>query len=329
MKTVKKIIFLLAICFLSNQCLFVHEVYAVDTYRVSTDAQAVKKVSDTQYIIPLYLSDNDGIMGFRIYLACLNDDYKITSITKGLITSDGNFNTDNSADGEQYYTSVLWNSVENVTGDGSLMYIAIETTDKDVKQIDMEVNYSQEDTFDEKWKDVVLSCENISISLEDISDKTTAATSDITELVNNKEEETFLDQAELNLEGTEKEREVGDEKVKAALVRTLKKYDITSISDIPEKEEEVFWEEVKNDLIQNEEVKKKDLKYIDVASLAERVSITDEDYYSDKYDLVNNDTSSENQKFNVMIICVSVMALILILLLIILLRKGRGKKNEE
>ncbi len=329
MKTVKKIVFLLAICILLNQCLLTHKVYAAETYKVSTATQAVKKISDTQYIIPLYLSGNKGIMGFRIYLGCTNDEYKITSITKGLITSEGNFNSDNSVEGEQYYTSVLWNHVENVTDDGSLMYIAIETKDKDVKQIDMEVAYSQEDTFDEKWKDVVLSCENVTISLESKDEEAATPSSDIAELVRNQEEEAYLEQAELSLDGVEKEREIGDEKVKAAVVRTLKKHDIATISDIPEEDASLFWDDVKNDLIQNEDVKKKELKDVDVASLAEKISITDEDYYSDKYEIDTNDTDDANENLKVIVISVSVLAVVLILSIIVLLYKGRGKKHEE
>ncbi len=78
-------------------------------------------------------------------------------------------------------------------------------------------------------------------------------------------------------------------------------------------------------MIQNEEVKKKDLKNIDVSSLAEQVSITDEDYYSDKYDLLNNDTTGKTNNFKVVMICVPVVAVIFILLLIILLVKDSVK----
>ena len=45
-----------------------NRVRAEGEYTLSTIAEAVQQINDNQYLIPLYLTGNKGIMGFRLYL---------------------------------------------------------------------------------------------------------------------------------------------------------------------------------------------------------------------------------------------------------------------
>lgn len=143
-----------------------HISYAADTIKVSAVYDAIYKVNDNTYIVPLYIVDNPGIMGFRIDIGYDPDLLRIDTISKGKVTSDGNFNNNIATAEKSGNVSVWWNSTDNVVGDGSLMYITVSILDAPVDTLSLNITYSQEDTFNSEWKDVELDCYSIDYPIQ-------------------------------------------------------------------------------------------------------------------------------------------------------------------
>lgn len=117
--------------------------------------------TDETVLIPVNIKDNNGIMGFKINVEYPSDIIEIISVSRGSITSNGNFNTNLGViDG---VFDVLWNNVEDVTGDGTLFVIAATSKKQVEDETVIRVSFSQPDTFNESWEDVQLRCENIVI----------------------------------------------------------------------------------------------------------------------------------------------------------------------
>ena len=134
-------------------------VFAVESSVVSSEK--VYMATSETVLIPVNIKDNNGIMGFKISVEYPSDIIEIISVSRGSITSNGNFNTNLGAiDG---VLDVLWNNVEDVTDDGTLFVIAA-TAKKQIKdETVIRISFSQPDTFNESWEDVQLKCENIVI----------------------------------------------------------------------------------------------------------------------------------------------------------------------
>lgn len=135
-----------------------------------SESSEAEKISEGKYLIPLYISGNTGIMGFRIRLESESENVKIHSVSKGVVTKEGSFASDENASGSES-VNVLWNTVENVKTNGSLMYIGVSVLDKEESSIQITVSYDQMDTFDEEYKDVVLTCKDINIPIDRASEK--------------------------------------------------------------------------------------------------------------------------------------------------------------
>ena len=138
---------------------------------VSSDTESIKKaataaVKRTIATVALcMLPTMITIMGFKITIDYSENMLDVVSVTRGELTDTGNFN-DNVGKNKGEF-SVVWNSTENVTEDGSLFVIALSATDKMLGETEISVSYSQEDTFNEKYEDVLLDCKTIKIMLND------------------------------------------------------------------------------------------------------------------------------------------------------------------
>lgn len=138
-------------------------------------AEETKLIKDDIVLIPIEIENNSGIMGFKINVSYPTDCIKIVSVSRGSLTKSGNFNTNyGTADGT---FDVLWNETSNINGDGSLFVIGVKAlTYFDSKSIS--IGYSQDDTFDENWKDVIFTCEKINVSCNEDEQNITTTSSD-------------------------------------------------------------------------------------------------------------------------------------------------------
>lgn len=125
--------------------------------RVFADSISVE--SGERVTIPVKIENNGGFMGFSIIVAYDAEIFTPVSVSKGEILA-GMFNdsidtaTDNSF-------KVVFTGTGNVTGDGVIFNIVFDVSDEASGKYDISLSYSQQDTFNEKWDNVVLNCEKI------------------------------------------------------------------------------------------------------------------------------------------------------------------------
>lgn len=129
---------------------------------VLVQADDVSLVQNQEISIPVKIENNSGIMGFKITVEYPVDKIDITAISRGDITSQGNFNTNFGINDGRF--DVLWNNVEEINDNGTLFLIAVESASTSSFNTEIKLSYSQPDTFNEKYEDVILDCRNIAVS---------------------------------------------------------------------------------------------------------------------------------------------------------------------
>ena len=144
-----------------NLCFYINS-FAVGTTKVLTVNDNIEQLSEREYLIPVYISGNEGIMGFRIEFIYDKEQLDIDYIVKGGVTGKGSFDSNIDVSGKWGRASALWYYTENVTEDGSIIYIKIRTKG-DYQSRTIRIGYSEEDTFNESWESVSLICKNIVI----------------------------------------------------------------------------------------------------------------------------------------------------------------------
>lgn len=115
-------------------------------------------------LIPVNISNNSGIMGFKITVEYPREYINIKSVTKGSVTSTGSFNHNLGLKNNK--VDIIWNSIEDIKKDGSLFVLGIELLNQNSEDITIKLTFSQEDTFNEKWEDVIFCCKDIIISTD-------------------------------------------------------------------------------------------------------------------------------------------------------------------
>lgn len=115
--------------------------------------------------VPVYISNNKGVMGYMLNFEYNPDELEIVMAQRGAAFP-GNFNDTIGIDAPGAF-SVLWNGTDNVAVDGVLMHLSFRVlTDEDVLS-PIIISYSQDDTFDVDYEDVVFNCLNGSIHLNE------------------------------------------------------------------------------------------------------------------------------------------------------------------
>lgn len=113
--------------------------------------------------IPIYIKNNPGIMGYKINLAYDSDVIE----PQRVVCSDAISGSFESNIGLYPNTfSVVWNSTENYSDDGLLFTVIVNL--KSTEETVISVSYSEDDTFDDSWEEVKLSCDDIKINYKNI-----------------------------------------------------------------------------------------------------------------------------------------------------------------
>lgn len=196
--------------------------------------------TDNEVNIPVKIKDNAGIMGFKLTLHYPESAFSSPDIEKGKLLKNGNF-SDSISEKTNGSFDVLWNNSFDVCGDGILFNLKLKIKDDaSVGEYTIIVSYSCEDTFNEKWEDVVLNTENILIELSkdeqnsenafpvktEIITETTEAISSI-ETTTDCETETEISE-EISLDISEKETE-RKRVIAEAAEEVIKEMNITDI----------------------------------------------------------------------------------------------------
>lgn len=139
--------------------------------RCEVSAEAVSAEQGEMITVPLRISSSDGLMGFRISVKYPDNQLTLTDVSSGSVTADGLFNTTIT----DYYSvkgsfDVVWSSSAEVKDDGTLFVMTYKVKETaDDGEYNISVTYSQEDTFDEKFEDVKLSCSPIKVYVGNVT----------------------------------------------------------------------------------------------------------------------------------------------------------------
>lgn len=127
-------------------------------------ASAVEVQPGAKIDIPIQIEGNVGIMGFRItvqYPEVLSSPV----VARGDVLSSGSLNDSITAATNDSF-DVVWVNTEDVQSDGTLFVVSFDVPDEAQEGVyNISLSYSQKDTFNEQYKDVVLTCENATITI--------------------------------------------------------------------------------------------------------------------------------------------------------------------
>ena len=113
--------------------------------------------------IPVNIEHNTGIMGFLITVKYDPKALEAVSVEAGELIPDGTM-FDDTTGAKEGELKVLWSGNENRNGDGCLFYLNFHAVGQP-GDTELMLEYSQEDTFDERYRDVVMDCEGCSIHI--------------------------------------------------------------------------------------------------------------------------------------------------------------------
>ncbi|MBQ9531415.1 MAG: leucine-rich repeat protein [Eubacterium sp.] len=115
--------------------------------------------------VPVYISNNKGVMGYMINFEYNPDELEIVLAQRGS-SFPGNFNDTIGIDEEGTF-SVLWSGNDAVSTDGILMYLTFRVLTDEYVVSPITITYSQDDTFNSDYDDVVFNCISGSIHLNE------------------------------------------------------------------------------------------------------------------------------------------------------------------
>lgn len=145
--------------------------FATETPTVSAEKVTL---TENETLIPIEIKNNTGLMGYKFTITYDTTKIDICSITKGDVSTKGNFVTNfGTVDGS---FDVLWNNTENISQDGPLFVLSAKAKENATGSSSIEITYSQPDTFDVSYKDVVLDCKSIDVTFAKTEEITTAVT---------------------------------------------------------------------------------------------------------------------------------------------------------
>lgn len=113
--------------------------------------------------VPVYIANNTGIMGFKLNFTYNQDLITPVSVAAGNITNlPSSWFNDSIGTTEQNTFSALWNNTEEVTANGEILILTFKVNDNaPYGTADIDVSFSQADTFNEDYDDVKLICNDI------------------------------------------------------------------------------------------------------------------------------------------------------------------------
>lgn len=115
--------------------------------------------SGSVLFVPLYIKNNPGLMGFRITVRYDDEVLSPRAAVRGTVTESGMFE-DSVGSSEDASIDVLWNNTTEIKKDGTLAILGFDCSAKATEQTKLEISFSQEDTFNEKYENVVFDCKN-------------------------------------------------------------------------------------------------------------------------------------------------------------------------
>lgn len=127
-------------------------------------AENVTAKQNDEVTIPVYIKNNHGIMGYRLDFTYDSDILQPISVTCGSDFITGSqFNDSIGLEIGEF--KVLWNNIRELYSEGVLLYLKFKVLTSDKIDTSIKIAYSQPDTFNEQYEDVVFDCKNINLLL--------------------------------------------------------------------------------------------------------------------------------------------------------------------
>ncbi len=117
--------------------------------------------------VPIYISNNHGLMGYRLNVEYNPDELEIISTSNG-DKFNGTYN-DNAGDTLGKF-DILWNSTENTVSNGILTNLKFKVLTNDKCTSTVKLSYTQADTFNESYNDVKFNTKDIILNLNQIDE---------------------------------------------------------------------------------------------------------------------------------------------------------------
>lgn len=184
MKKLISIIFLLIVLFPKVNC------FAVENAKVY--AEKLYASSNSIVFVPVYIKNNPGIMGFKITLTYDSKVISYPNINRGTISKSGNMN-DSIGVSNDGTIDIVWNSDAEIKDDGTLFVVSFNTGEVKTEETVIKLKYSQDDTFNEKYEDVKLDCNDITVSFKEKPKEDKSSESSAGRPANNEDIATAID----------------------------------------------------------------------------------------------------------------------------------------
>lgn len=148
--------------FTYNGCSTVIPIQVVDA-RVYSENQS--GYSDEPIKIPVYISGTCGILGFKINFSYDSSVITPSSVEYGDVVDYG-LQDNIEGDSTPGNMCVYWSGTENVNAEGLWFYVIFYPKTHITTKSQIDISYSQADTFNENFEDVVLDCSPITITIK-------------------------------------------------------------------------------------------------------------------------------------------------------------------
>lgn len=237
---------------------------------VSVRADDVTLVQNQEISVPIKIENNSGIMGFKITVEYPVDKIDIKSVSRGDITSKGNFNTNFGINDGRF--DVLWNNVEESGDNGSLFIITVEPVSTSDFNTEIKLSYSQPDTFNEKYEDVIFDCRNIAVSFS-VNENQNDSETTTTQITSEKQDSLAYD----------------NNHILTAVKESLAEYGYASLSEINSDNQQYFLDTVNQKLSELSNG-----KYAAIDSFENLISLYNSAYEGVFITDITNEISSEN-----------------------------------
>lgn len=121
--------------------------------------------------VPVSIKNNLGIMGFRISVCYPEEALSVEKVEYGEITKKGMF-ADNISENTNGIFDVVWSNSAASTNDGTIFVITFNVSETATTgDYTISLSYSPDDTFDEKWNDVILNSKEINVHIDGLNPK--------------------------------------------------------------------------------------------------------------------------------------------------------------
>ena len=269
-----------------------------------------------QISIPVEISNNPGIMGLKITVTYDNAVFSSPSVVQGKLTESGLFN-DSITEATNGSFDVLWSDSKNVTGDGILFVVQFTVSEKTtIGDQEINLSYSQVDTFNEKWEDVKLDCQGITVTFANSKKDIAKQNTEIDEKLKNTVTKGFLQSVYESADS---------DIIIQAVDQSLAEIEEKRISDIPENKKEKFIKSVEEKLRENGA----DFE-VGQVDKSEKLEKIDELYQNaKKKDGVKVVNLSEKRRMTVVIIIICLLVLTAVTLIFVKSKKKSWRKNDE